>query len=1016
MHKVARFLCRDRVPALAGGLLAALAALCIAPPAAARLVDYAYDPDALPKPILDGRKDWIELYYKAWDLAADNINFARPGSGFTAEYMDEALTDNKIWQWDTLFIAMFAKYSNGELPIMTGVDNFYRKQRQDGFICRELSERDGTDIYPNSAQPWPISNPNPPLYSWAEWDYYKVTGDASRFTKTVTSNRKDESPHTKTVLQRLYDYHFWIKNNIRHADGHYRSDGWANGMDDSPKNSITMEGGWMDLAAQQALSALYLAKIAAVVGDEAKRQAMLAEHREHKDLVNQAYWHEADKFYYDLDARRAVFKSKTVAAFWPLIAEVSSRRQSDHLVHHLVDFEAFWRPMLVPTLAADQLGYSVTGDYWQGASWPPTTYMVARGLAARGYWNLARTVAENYVNGLSALYRRTGTIWENSAPEIVAPSNDSIPDFVGWGGLGPIAMLIEQVIGIDLNAPEGKVEWRLGQAARNGVENLGFGGGKIVRMVSAARAHPAAPAAVTVETTIPFTLTLWLGDRSFTKNIAAGPEKTYRFGFDNRAPTANPNGPYRLQSGRTVAFSSAGSADEDGEIISHHWDFGDGATSREANPRHSYAAPGNYRVSLTVTDDGGGTTTAHTLVSSAEVKPAAAFYGDRIRLKYGGYVRFADQSLHAANCWRWSFPGGDPASSEERDPVVRYPNPGEYDVALRVGNAYGESAKSYQAYVDVLGDLPKDYCYTAPGRTDYSYISRVSFGPLDNRTGSDGYSLRSAPVEIAGGSTQTLLVEVDVITPVNNDRNFVRAWVDWNGDRLFDDSEQVMNREVFMFDRPVQASQSFTVPNGVSGVRRLRVKANYDQGAARDFGACLGFESGEAEDYEIEIVQPSPEYTAAIHRSARPAQASQSPAAQDGAGACFEGGVGEIVRPRPPPEQNPPPAPRPALWSGGDQLSLELRPMFPSGGENPVAYSAESDNEALVTALVADGRLLLTSSPNDGSGAVNIVVTATYGNGRQATFSFVATVSAAARSHFQWWQLAAMKNARLGSQ
>ena len=119
-------------------------ALCLAAPVGAELRDYPYDPDALPRPILDGREDWIELYYKAWDLAADNINFAKPGTGFVAEYMDEALTDNKIWQWDTLFITMFAKYSNGELPIMDGVDNFYRKQRSDGFICRELSENDGS--------------------------------------------------------------------------------------------------------------------------------------------------------------------------------------------------------------------------------------------------------------------------------------------------------------------------------------------------------------------------------------------------------------------------------------------------------------------------------------------------------------------------------------------------------------------------------------------------------------------------------------------------------------------------------------------------------------------------------------------------------------------------------------------------------------------------------------------------------------------------------------------------------
>ncbi len=39
-----------------------------------------------------------------------------------------------------------------------------------------------------------------------------------------------------------------------------------------------------------------------------------------------------------------------------------------------------------------------------------------------------------------------------------------------------------------------------------------------------------------------------------------------------------------------------------GEIVSWSWDFGDGATSTARNPRHLYAAPGTYEVTLTVTN------------------------------------------------------------------------------------------------------------------------------------------------------------------------------------------------------------------------------------------------------------------------------------------------------------------------------------------------------------------------------------------------------------------------------
>ena len=69
------------------------------------------------KPILENNPDWIELYYKSWELAWSKIQFGNEVNGFAPRYLDEGF-NKLIFQWDTNFMTAFAVYGKSIFPVM----------------------------------------------------------------------------------------------------------------------------------------------------------------------------------------------------------------------------------------------------------------------------------------------------------------------------------------------------------------------------------------------------------------------------------------------------------------------------------------------------------------------------------------------------------------------------------------------------------------------------------------------------------------------------------------------------------------------------------------------------------------------------------------------------------------------------------------------------------------------------------------------------------------------------------
>jgi PKD repeat protein len=152
----------------------------------------------------------------------------------------------------------------------------------------------------------------------------------------------------------------------------------------------------------------------------------------------------------------------------------------------------------------------------------------------------------------------------------------------------------------------------------------------------------------------------------------------------------------------SVAGANAAFSNSSANATSYFWHFGDGATSTESDPAHSYAEDGIYEVMLIAANACGPDTVTTEVV--IVTPPVAGFTADDTEGCAPLTVQFTNQSSENVASWLWTFEGGNPASSTLGNPVVQYLNPGTFGVTLTVSNGAGENEISFTDYITVLPD------------------------------------------------------------------------------------------------------------------------------------------------------------------------------------------------------------------------------------------------------------------------------------------------------------------------
>ncbi|MBN2680895.1 MAG: PKD domain-containing protein [Bacteroidales bacterium] len=207
------------------------------------------------------------------------------------------------------------------------------------------------------------------------------------------------------------------------------------------------------------------------------------------------------------------------------------------------------------------------------------------------------------------------------------------------------------------------------------------------------------------------------------------------------------------------------------------WNFGDGQTSTEQNPVHTYSATGTYTVELVVTNALGTNTYSSSVVVegnplNTDFEPGSANF-----CSAPATVLFTNQTEGATNFF-WDF--GDGQTSNEENPEHTYTEFGEYDVRLITSAGFCEAdtfLMSNAVTIDPMGSGNVIMPETGVGETQDCCTGTIKdsggIGNYQNNTYSTITISSSAFTELVLDFT-FFDVEEGSTTTCNND--YVKIW------------------------------------------------------------------------------------------------------------------------------------------------------------------------------------------------------------------------------------------------
>lgn len=407
-------------------------------------------------------QDFVDIYDKSWNMLLDNWldseTLEKSTDGYLLFPQDGGVI---IKQIEAIESSFFLVYSNRNLNAFTSLDYFYSKQEKSGAIRSMYDMKTGTALN-QETNPEGVGMP---LFSWAEFNIYHKSGNKKRI---------------REVLPILDSYTKWLDKTFKQDNGLYSVPLAAMNMQNSPRCNVMYP---IDFNCAMAINAAHMSALGDILNDKETSFQYKKIYFSLKTRINSLMWDSTTGFYHDLDANACRLPLKTIAGFWPLVAELPNADKADILIAHLQNPTTFGSEHPFPSLSLDSFEFKESGEGYCGSVYPALNFMVIKGLEKYNKHDLARECAIRHLYFvLEALFpnggRDKGYLYEAYLPCGEGPAkmaeNDSFPrkNYLYSVGLSTIALMIENVIGLSISLPRKTVDWVIPNLEIMGIENL----------------------------------------------------------------------------------------------------------------------------------------------------------------------------------------------------------------------------------------------------------------------------------------------------------------------------------------------------------------------------------------------------------------------------------------------------------------------------------------------------------------------------------------------------------------